>query len=228
MSAKPIHSAGVPQGTSAGLGGNVAALWGSAGVVDVALPTDKLLISRVHDVDHRPVVLVNCGSFNPPTIMHLRMFDVAAQVLRKAGRDVLGGYMSPVNDAYHKPGLLPAHHRIAMCQRAVAESDIAMVDTWEAAQPDAQRSLVVLDRVQQAVQRHYDNATAAGPDQHQCDQQANGKAKHSSDHRLDERPQTAETPCNNLAALGNVQQQHPKSQMFWSHSSSQGCGLKSK
>lgn len=123
--------------------------------------------------------------------------------------------MSPVNDAYHKPGLLPAHHRIAMCQRAVAESDIAMVDTWEAAQPDAQRSLVVLDRVQQAVQRHYDNATAAGPDQHQCDQQANGKAKHSSDHRLDERPQTAETPCNNLAALGNVQQQHPKSQVIW-------------
>lgn len=88
MSAKPIHSAGPSQGTAAGLGGNVAAVWGSAGTDDIPLPTDKLLISRVHDVDHRPVVLVNCGSFNPPTIMHLRMFDVAAQVLRKVQRHI--------------------------------------------------------------------------------------------------------------------------------------------
>lgn len=120
--------------------------------------------------------------------------------------------MSPVNDAYHKPGLLPAQHRIAMCQRAVAESDLAMVDMWEAAQPDAQRSLVVLDRVQQAVQRHYNNAVARGPHQQQHDQQANRRAEHSSDHCVDALRQTAETPCSNLAAL---QQQHPKSQVMW-------------
>ena len=83
--------------------------------------------------------------------------------------------MSPVNDAYHKPGLLPAQHRIAMCQLAASESDLAMVDTWEAAQPDAQRSLMVLDRVQQAVQRHHDRATTAGPDRQQ---QASSKAMH--------------------------------------------------
>lgn len=28
-------------------------------------------------------VLVACGSFNPPTIMHLRMFDLAAHHLRQ-------------------------------------------------------------------------------------------------------------------------------------------------
>ena len=58
-------------------------MWGTSGTVDVPLPTDKLSASMPHDIDHHPVVLVNCGSFNPPTIMHLRMFDVAAQVLEK-------------------------------------------------------------------------------------------------------------------------------------------------
>ena len=32
------------------------------------------------------MVLVSCGSFNPPSIMHLRMFELAADALRKASR----------------------------------------------------------------------------------------------------------------------------------------------
>jgi nicotinamide mononucleotide adenylyltransferase len=43
-----------------------------------ALRTDKL---RVQHPERRPVVLLSCGSFNPPTIMHLRMFDLAADAL---------------------------------------------------------------------------------------------------------------------------------------------------
>ena len=73
----------------------------------------------------------------------------------QAGHLVLGGYLSPVNDAYRKPGLLPAKHRIAMCQLAAAGSDLTMVDTWEAAQNEAQRSLTVLQRIQDAAQAHY-------------------------------------------------------------------------
>lgn len=55
--------------------------------------------------------------------------------------------MSPVNDAYSKPGLAPARHRVAMCQMAAADSSIIMVDGWEAAQPQYQRSLAVLRHV---------------------------------------------------------------------------------
>ena len=61
----------------------MTAIQGSSASTDVPLPADKLSPSLPSDVDQKPVVLVNCGSFNPPTIMHLRMFDVAAQVLRK-------------------------------------------------------------------------------------------------------------------------------------------------
>jgi nicotinamide mononucleotide adenylyltransferase len=48
------------------------------------------------------VVLVSTGSFNPPTYMHLRMFELAKDALLSEGYDVLGCYMSPVGDAYNK------------------------------------------------------------------------------------------------------------------------------
>lgn len=32
------------------------------------------------------MVLLTCGSFNPPTIMHLRMFELAADALRRVRR----------------------------------------------------------------------------------------------------------------------------------------------
>lgn len=53
------------------------------------LPTDKLSCKRPpphgQGQEHKPVVLVSCGSFNPPTIMHLRMFDLAAHHLTQVG-----------------------------------------------------------------------------------------------------------------------------------------------
>lgn len=80
---QPRRISSAPQATTAGMRGCVTALWGSSGSVDVPFPTDKLPGSIDCNSNQQPVVLVNCGSFNPPTIMHLRMFDVAAQVLRK-------------------------------------------------------------------------------------------------------------------------------------------------
>ena len=68
------------------------------------------------------------------------------------GHDVLGGYMSPVNDAYGKKGLLSSQHRVRMCQLAADDSPSVMVDAWEAAQPQYQRSLAVLRHVSSRLQ----------------------------------------------------------------------------
>ncbi|KAL6865164.1 hypothetical protein ACP4OV_016315 [Aristida adscensionis] len=77
--------------------------------VEVPLPTGKLSDDLGRDGGGRGcVVLVATGSFNPPTYMHLRMFELAKDVLQQRGYCVLGGYMSPVNDAYKKKDLLPA------------------------------------------------------------------------------------------------------------------------
>ncbi|BDA45530.1 Nicotinamide/nicotinic acid mononucleotide adenylyltransferase [Coccomyxa sp. Obi] len=122
--------------------------------VATALPTDKLSCKRAAQqpgAPHKPVVLLSCGSFNPPTYAHLRMFELAAQELIKEGYDVLGGYMSPVHDAYNKKGLASAHHRVAMCQLAADTSPLIMVDSWEAAQEQYQYSLHVLQHLEHAV-----------------------------------------------------------------------------
>lgn len=50
-----------------------------------ALPTDKLAChvppGGFDPGTYRPVVLVSCGSFNPPTNMHLRIMELARQAL---------------------------------------------------------------------------------------------------------------------------------------------------
>ena len=59
------------------------------------------------------VALIACGSFNPPTYMHLRMFECARDLLeKKYGCSVVEGIISPVSDHFPKAGLLPAKHRL--------------------------------------------------------------------------------------------------------------------
>eukprot|EP00899_Mesostigma_viride_P017846 jgi/Mesvir1/26062/Mv06788-RA.1 len=99
-------------------------------------------------------VLLSAGSFNPPTYMHLRLFEMARDALEDEGWTVMGGYMSPVNSAYGKQGLADARHRVAMCERAVESSDFIMVDPWEACQPTYQRTLVVLRHLRQQLTGH--------------------------------------------------------------------------
>ncbi|KNA12421.1 hypothetical protein SOVF_126120 isoform B [Spinacia oleracea] len=72
---------------------------------------------------------------------------LARDALNSEGYHVIGGYLSPVNDAYKKKGLVSAEHRIQMCQLACKSSDFVMVDAWEAKQTSYQRTLTVLSRV---------------------------------------------------------------------------------
>ncbi|MCL7036249.1 hypothetical protein MKW94_001294, partial [Papaver nudicaule] len=115
-------------------------------VMDVELPLDKLSLKPIDG--QVAVVLVATGSFNPPTFMHMRMFELARDALNSEGFCVIGGYMSPVNDAYKKKGLISAEHRLQMCGLACRSSSFVMVDSWEAKQSSYQRTLTVLGRVQ--------------------------------------------------------------------------------
>ena len=118
-----------------------------------AIAVEKLACSRSlspggqRQEGARPVVLVSCGSFNPPTIAHMKILDMVRAAYVKAGIDVYGAYLSPVHDAYQKPGLVDARHRVEMCRRAVASSTFVMVDGWEAAQVGYTRTLHVLDSI---------------------------------------------------------------------------------
>ncbi|GAB2230417.1 hypothetical protein Drorol1_Dr00014682 [Drosera rotundifolia] len=127
--------------------------------VEVSLPMEKLNLgfneigasSTKADEGKKFVVLVATGSFNPPTYMHLRMFELARDALSAECYHVLGGYMSPVNDAYKKKGLVSSEHRIQMSYLACKSSDFVMVDPWEARQGVWQRTLNVLSRVKNSL-----------------------------------------------------------------------------
>ncbi|CAN6486114.1 unnamed protein product [Victoria cruziana] len=126
--------------------------------MDVPLPLHKLSFPYANETDPvcastkgQVVVLVSTGSFNPPTYMHLRMFELAKDELNSRGFYVIGGYMSPVNDAYGKKGLLASEHRIHLCELACKSSSFIMVDSWEAQQSSYQRTLTVLRRIQRSL-----------------------------------------------------------------------------
>lgn len=92
-----------------------------------------------------PMVLLACGSFNPITNMHLRLFEVARDHLHQTGKyQVIEGIISPVNDSYGKKDLVASHHRVAMARLALQTSDWIRVDPWESEQAQWMETVKVL------------------------------------------------------------------------------------
>ncbi|NXB70767.1 NMNA1 adenylyltransferase, partial [Donacobius atricapilla] len=91
------------------------------------------------------VVLLACGSFNPITNMHLRLFELAKDYLHETGKyKVIKGIISPVGDAYRKKGLISADHRVTMAKLATKNSDWVEVDDWESCQSEWLETVKVL------------------------------------------------------------------------------------
>ncbi|KAG7297556.1 hypothetical protein JYU34_019596 [Plutella xylostella] len=101
------------------------------------------------------VVLMACGSFSPPTYMHLRMFEIARDHINSSGMEtVVGGIMSPVHDAYGKKDLVTANHRIAMLKLALKSSDWIKVSEWETRQSGWTRTRLSLAYHQDALNNY--------------------------------------------------------------------------
>uniref|UniRef100_A0A8C9X178 Nicotinamide-nucleotide adenylyltransferase n=1 Tax=Sander lucioperca TaxID=283035 RepID=A0A8C9X178_SANLU len=92
-----------------------------------------------------PLVLLACGSFNPITNQHMRLFELARDHMHSTGQyQVVGGIVSPVSDGYGKQGLVLAKHRIAMAKLALQSSNWVTVDEWESQQPDWTETVVTM------------------------------------------------------------------------------------
>jgi len=93
-------------------------------------------------------ILISCGSFNPPTIMHLRLFELAKDHLQGCGWNVLGGIISPVLDNYKrcKPSLKVSYnHRVKMVELALESYDFVRCSKWESEQDHSPRIGEVLE-----------------------------------------------------------------------------------
>ncbi|KAM4609938.1 nicotinamide/nicotinic acid mononucleotide adenylyltransferase 1-like [Polymixia lowei] len=125
--------------------------------------------------DVTKVVLLACGSFNPITNMHLRMFELARDYLEDTGQyRVVRGIISPVGDGYKKKGLIEAHHRVEMARLATDNSDWIRVDSWESLQPDWVETAKV-------VRRHYGDLVAAEQNSDEVD-----TVKYTKKRRIEE------------------------------------------
>ena len=88
------------------------AVLGEADEMDAYAFPDARLKKKMNDPSKTPLLLVACGSFSPITFLHLRMFVMADDYTKHNTQyEVVGGYLSPVSDAYKKQGLAVAEHR---------------------------------------------------------------------------------------------------------------------
>lgn len=101
-----------------------------------------------------PLFLLACGSFNPITHQHMRLFELARDQMHQTGLyHVVGGIVSPVSDVYGKQGLVASKHRLAMAKLALQSSDWVTVDDWESQQSDWTETVVTM-------RYHYGRITA--------------------------------------------------------------------
>ena len=74
------------------------------------------------------------------------MFEMGYDYINNSSSfEIIGGYFSPVSDAYQKPGLAEWRHRVNMCYLAVQDSSWLDVDSWEPSQTSYIRTAKVLE-----------------------------------------------------------------------------------
>ena len=95
----------------------------------------------------KKAILISCGSFNPPTIMHLRLFELAKDHLGSCGYEVLGGIISPTHDNYKKkkPSLISSNHRVKMVDLSLKNYSFVKCSKWETEQEDWTRTRQALE-----------------------------------------------------------------------------------
>nr|AGU68192.1 nicotinamide-nucleotide adenylyltransferase [Herpetomonas muscarum] len=103
----------------------------------------------------QPVVVAVCGSFNPVHKTHLALYAAAKARLGEKNEaveyEVLGGFLSPVSDAYGKPGLAPLATRLEILDLALADHPELDVDEWEGLQETYTRTAIVLGHLEDAL-----------------------------------------------------------------------------
>ncbi|KAJ5072563.1 nicotinamide/nicotinic acid mononucleotide adenylyltransferase 2 [Anaeramoeba ignava] len=107
-------------------------------------PQNKLQFNKIIP-QKDSYILVLFGSFNPPTIAHLRSLESISNFFKSKDKNVIGGYLSPVNTLYTQKNLESEKHRATMCDLATSSSSWIMVDKWECTRKSYVRTFTALE-----------------------------------------------------------------------------------
>jgi nicotinic acid mononucleotide adenylyltransferase len=124
--------------------------------------------------DTAPCVVVMCGSLNPVTHAHIALVEaacaqidaaptqtVAGDLPPRSRRQLVGAFMSPVNDGYVKQGLAPIGIRAAMLDAALAARPAdapypcIRQHRWEGEQCGYVQTYLVLAHIMREVRTYY-------------------------------------------------------------------------
>lgn len=119
-----------------------------------------------------PVVLVCCGSFNPITNAHIEMIKTARHSVENSAfadgaiRKVAHAFISPVNDAYKKPGLAPFPIRKQICDAALStpENSWISLHPWEGQQQQFVPTYVVMKEIYEELKKSKSVTPTGGDD----------------------------------------------------------------
>ncbi|KAL9652264.1 hypothetical protein ABK040_011924 [Willaertia magna] len=126
---------------------------------DYQFPSSKLSLPKDENQEEC-IVLVACGSFNPITVLHVRMFETAKDYLQiEKKKEVIGGFISPVHQDYEKkkPTLISSNHRLNMSKLSIKDNDWIEVDDWEIKQKEYSRTLYVLQHFENNIKLYLNN-----------------------------------------------------------------------
>lgn len=111
---------------------------------------------KIADLKNQRIVLLACGSFNPPTRMHLQMFEMARDYLWKTYQlKVVEGIISPVADTFGKAELVMAKHRFHMSELASKHYSWIHADPYECCKKEWSKTLDVLEYHQQKLDERF-------------------------------------------------------------------------
>lgn len=102
------------------------------------------------------IVLLACGSFNPPTKAHFRMCELAqAYITQKLECELIECIFSPVSDQFGKPELISAKHRLKMIELAAENLDFVRADSYECTLTNWSKTVDVLKYHKNELQKKY-------------------------------------------------------------------------
>lgn len=104
------------------------------------------------------VVLVMCGAFNPIHSAHIQLYEASKRKMEEENSVVLGGFVSPVSDAYKKPGLASFRDRSAVVELALEDHAELALDEWEGLQPTYTRTYFVLAHIEVEIREYYQSS----------------------------------------------------------------------
>lgn len=110
--------------------------------------------STVAALGNKNIILLSGGCFNPPTIMHLRIFEIARDFLHKnTPLKVIGGIISPTHDSYKKASLAEANgkHRSEMVKLSLQNNPWIKYSAMELDAPEWIRTYKVMQMYQEKI-----------------------------------------------------------------------------